>query len=447
MFDGLAKAIGIWRRHETVDVQALALLSATAIDRVGLFVIHALLARLLTTEQFAGFVLAYAIASIATRVGDGGLSIASIRMLAHTPSDAPEVVGTSGALRVSLLILAGALTLLVGVLLEYVASLIQTAVILTIALSIAGLAQLTLTPLRAARRLDKEALANVAGTVARLSCFAGYVVYGLSDGLSIVGVAVALLIGSLIHLAVAIATCGRFVGSFRPRYRHRRAGLVIAQSWPLAMAVLFIMGQSRVGVLLLEELASPTSVALFGAALTLIAGLAILPDSLSSAIYPRLCAVFQTEGVLRFRKLMLAAGSVNAVLGMLVTASMLLFAEPVLAIIFGPTYVSASPALKVLAVSFVFGAVASVGGDSLNALGRPSLNMICVAIGLTATTVATVLLVPVHGIVGAALGHLIGIASIAVGTWFSALLIARRARHRESAPAPSPSAVAVDRPS
>ena len=72
------RALGFLKQHGPRS-SALALLSATAVDRLALLGIHGVLARLWPTEEFAKFVLAYAVASITARVADGGLAIAAVR--------------------------------------------------------------------------------------------------------------------------------------------------------------------------------------------------------------------------------------------------------------------------------------------------------------------------------------------------------------------------------
>src|SRR6266540_3524280 len=158
-------------RYSSTAHNALGLLSATAFDRASLLVISAVLARVLSTADFASFALALALASIATRVGDGGLAISSIRMLAQEPNKTPEIVGTSTTMRLGILAAAGLFVILVASVAGYTKTILYAALGLTGALSTAGLAQLVLTPLRAQGRLVREAIANAAGTTARLICF------------------------------------------------------------------------------------------------------------------------------------------------------------------------------------------------------------------------------------------------------------------------------------
>ncbi len=177
------------------------------------------------------------------------------------------------------------------------------------------------------------------------------------------------------------------------------------------------MTQSRVGILLLERLATVSSVGLFSSAVTLTAGLAMIPDSLSTAAYPRLCAATQQPNLQLFGSIAGRVVLTNATIGVAVGAVLFVLAEPILGVLYGSAFRHAASALRVLSVGYLFGAVACVGGDSINALGRPAINMLVVGLGLAVTILVTIRLVPSFGITGAATAYALGMLIMAVCIW------------------------------
>src|SRR5689334_15639539 len=77
----------------------LALLCATGAERAMLLIAHAALVRTVSTSAFASFVVAVAVATIATRVADGGLATSAIRMLTDPSAPESQVLGSALVLR------------------------------------------------------------------------------------------------------------------------------------------------------------------------------------------------------------------------------------------------------------------------------------------------------------------------------------------------------------
>ncbi|NJE06960.1 flippase [Thermococcus sp. M39] len=82
---------------------------------------------------------------------------------------------------------------------------------------------------------------------------------------------------------------------------------------------------------------------------------------------------------------------------------MFLFPEATILFIFGEKYVSAAPALQILALGFMFHTFLGLNGLTLVVIGQPKLNMIGDTFAVISNVVLNVLLIPRYGIVGAAI--------------------------------------------
>ncbi|NJE26460.1 flippase [Thermococcus sp. MV5] len=81
---------------------------------------------------------------------------------------------------------------------------------------------------------------------------------------------------------------------------------------------------------------------------------------------------------------------------------MFLFPEATILFIFGEKYISAAPALQILALGFMFHTFLGLNGLTLVVIGQPKLNMIGDTFAVVSNVVLNVLLIPKYGIVGAA---------------------------------------------
>ncbi|CAD5243334.1 Polysaccharide biosynthesis protein (fragment) [Thermococcus camini] len=81
---------------------------------------------------------------------------------------------------------------------------------------------------------------------------------------------------------------------------------------------------------------------------------------------------------------------------------MFLFPDATIRFFFGAKYVSAAPALQILALGFMFHTFLGLNGLSLLVIGKPKLNMIGDTFAVISNVLLNFLLIPPYGIVGAA---------------------------------------------
>jgi len=93
---------------------------------------------------------------------------------------------------------------------------------------------------------------------------------------------------------------------------------------------------------------------------------------------------------------------------------MFLFPEEVLRIFFGSAYVSAASALRILAIGMLFHVFFGPNASTLIVIGKTKLNMVDNIVGIFVNAVLNVLLVPILGIIGAAISTTTSLAAINV---------------------------------
>jgi O-antigen/teichoic acid export membrane protein len=89
-----------------------------------------------------------------------------------------------------------------------------------------------------------------------------------------------------------------------------------------------------------------------------------------------------------------------------------IFPEAVLNIIFGPSYILASDALRILALGALINVITGQNAATLVVLGKTKLNMIDDSIGAILNVLLNLILIPAMGIIGAAIASVISIGAI-----------------------------------
>lgn len=89
-----------------------------------------------------------------------------------------------------------------------------------------------------------------------------------------------------------------------------------------------------------------------------------------------------------------------------------LFPGTVLIVLFGPNYIDASLALRILAIGFIFHTFLGLNGLSLVVLGKSRTAMVATIIGAVSNVILNAILVPIYGIVGAAIASMTAYASL-----------------------------------
>jgi O-antigen/teichoic acid export membrane protein len=85
-----------------------------------------------------------------------------------------------------------------------------------------------------------------------------------------------------------------------------------------------------------------------------------------------------------------------------------LFAPDVVRIFFGTDYMPAAPALAVLTAGLFIRAFVGLNGDMAKAINQPKIELYSVAIAVAINVGVNFVLIPIYGIVGAAIGTVIG---------------------------------------
>jgi len=255
-------------------------------------------------------------------------------------------------------------------------------------------------------RVTWSAAMRAINGVARVLLATALVVAGFGALGALVGYAVAFALTAAVGVVVLY---WRFVRRIEAA-EQREPGLlrrVVRYSVPTAATQASIVLDSKVDTILVGALMNPAAVAFYTLAAQ-VADIVVVPaESLGFTISPALGE--QKAGDQPDRAARIYESSLEYVLLLYVPAAagLVLVAEPAVLTIFGEPYAGAIPALQVFGGLVVARGVHKVTGDGLDFLGLARVRAVARGVAATANFGLNLLLIPIYGVVGAAVATVV----------------------------------------
>lgn len=255
--------------------------------------------------------------------------------------------------------------------------------------------------------MGQEKMRTVAvGLVIAQVIFAG-AVFGLVRGPSDV------LWVPIVQLAGNLAMAGYFYYRFasshgallvRPRFQGLKDAL--GPSFTLGASRGLALLSFNFDTLLLGFLISSTAVGLYSAAYRPLTAILTVSATYGLGLFPALSRSFsQNEG--EFRELALRSLRLMAVCATTIGVGGYFLAGPVIGLLFGPSYGDAAPVLQVLSWSAMLVVLRVTLRQALAASGHQRLDLVCAASATSVNVGLNLLLIPLFGILGAAVATLL----------------------------------------
>jgi O-antigen/teichoic acid export membrane protein len=347
-------------------------------------------ARGLSTAQFAVLACGLAVGTVLTAAFDLGSQMLLTRDGVAGPPARGGLLRVLAIARLPLLGLALALAAIVGLVVGR-----SLEALATVLVGAAGAAQLSLTgALRSAQDLRPEALG-------KLACGVLTLIASTACMLAVPRAAAVLLVVAAANI-VALVPMIRAARGVIARGPACRAWVALRRAAPLGAMALATLVYYRSGTIALSLFSSSAQTARFAGASTLAWGLLSVANAVTTGLLPRLAAANALD---------LAAATRQALLWVTALAVGLagavgVFARPLLSLLLGARYASAS-VLMLLCAATVLIAPAGVLGTALIAARRIRPVAVQVAVSLGLNLLALALLVPRLGAVGAAVATLV----------------------------------------
>jgi O-antigen/teichoic acid export membrane protein len=202
----------------------------------------------------------------------------------------------------------------------------------------------------------------------------------------------------------------------RPRWEPRTLRRLALLSLPLGVSVVLISLNANIPRYLVEHYLSERELGIFAAMAYPVAAGSTVVGALGQSASPRLAKYYSGGDFRAFRTLLLKLAGIGAVLGLMGLLAAAVAGKEILAFIYTPEYARHPGVFLLLMVGAGITYVASFLGFGMIAARylRAQVPLLVVTVGVT--LVVGVLLIPVIGLLGAAVASVLGIFSQLVGS-------------------------------
>ena len=359
-----------------------------------------LIARTLTVPEFGTFVLVFTVLGLMSVVTDMSLGRVVVGGLVDPDRDRARFAGAYILLRTALGLVGYGVAVGFTVLAGYPDSVVR-------AMALAGVVVVVATPSAAVNgiyeahlRTGRVAVAEVLGRSAQLALTVAVV----AAGGRLVWLIVPAIVAELVAIAWKLVPLRRVMPiTWAVDGRLWRAMLV--EAVPLSLGAALTTVTYRIDTVMLSMLADLDAVAVYGVAYKFVELLAFVPQALVTALLPLLVRHWPVDPDGFHRELRRAWTLLLVVMGLAVV-EFLLFARPVLGLLYGAHYTVAATAARVVVASQLLAAVVVVGLTVLVALGRHRAYPWVALLGLALNVAANLVAIPRYSYEGAAVATL-----------------------------------------
>lgn len=198
-----------------------------------------------------------------------------------------------------------------------------------------------------------------------------------------------------------VLTGFRYSKFFTIKYEWIETARIIKLALPFAVGVVSVTVYDRIDILIIKELISSEAVGLYSTAYSFYRLPLLLPPILLMPLFTELSKNYSGQKNLIFDKVKLTIKSL-LILAVLSTLFFALFSDFIIDVTFGNKFMESAGILKILSLGLIFIILNNLTGVILNSIRREKLQLYGVLSGLSLNIVLNIILLPVLGIVGAA---------------------------------------------
>ncbi len=184
---------------------------------------------------------------------------------------------------------------------------------------------------------------------------------------------------------------------------------IMAYSWPLSLATIVVMFRGQLDILILGWMRPSADAGIYRVVISLVMPLALVLASFARVYKPVICECISVGGSEEigalYHRIVRWVLMVNGIL----LAGLLLFGEELIRALFSDLYATGATALVILASGRFINTIFGPEDMTLEAWGNTKLSLVNSIIMIVVSVSLDVLLIPSHGVVGAAVGAACGL--------------------------------------
>lgn len=371
------------------------------LNMISLFVIG-YIARCLGKADYGKFVFAFSFILMFMPIINMGIGSITTREITENRPIAPELLGKLIPLRIFLAVIA---IFLVVISINIMGYPIDSKIVVYMAAMTLIFYSLTITFHSVFQGLEKmEYIAYVQFVSGFILTFMSVVVLFL--GFRLIGLTQVYYFGSFIGMCLCCYYILKVVSNTHIKIDLLFWKMRIIQGIPFFLPGLLTLLGTRIGIVILSKVAGDSSVGIYGAANSLVERLSIIPDGICTAIFPAISAVFKAskeDASHLFKKFYW----ILFLIGMPISVGTSILAVPMINLIYGSEYVSASLVLQLLVWGLFFTFLNLIQTTALGAIHYEKKAVIASFVATPCSIIFGLILIPLFKESGAGMASLI----------------------------------------
>jgi len=346
------------------------------------------LPRYLGAAPVGKFQLANSIWAVVAVLVTFGMDVLLTKEIARAPEQAGDLFGTSVVLRALLYLLGLGAVFSYLRLCRYPQSTIVVALIVGLASLVQQFIGACQATLQGLERMEYMAVGNIAGkAVNTAACLALLLL-----GRGVYAIAAVAVVAALVSLSIHVAALVR-LHVLRLRWNLLAARRMLRAGLPYLLSGLFLVAYGQVDVMIISLLVDDRTVGWYGAASQLFSTLLFIPSVLVTAIFPVLSRL-HTQDPARLPGLLRRVFDLLLVLSVPIGLGLVVVADPLVSLLFGPDFAPSGPVLALLGVTLIVTYQNMLVGQYMISIDRQNTWTLVMAAAVAATVPLDLLLVP-----------------------------------------------------
>lgn len=190
------------------------------------------------------------------------------------------------------------------------------------------------------------------------------------------------------------------------RFRPRRARVLLKDSWPLLLATISSILYTRIDQVMIGNMIDDYSVGIYAAATRIFELFFPIIMILSSSVYPRLVELYN-QNQARFYQVYEWVTALLTLFSLAAFLAVFIFNRQLISILYGASYLEASTVLTVQVVAIIVVFNAGLRSSYLTISNNQKIILITTVISAILNIVMNYYLIPIYGIIGAAIATLL----------------------------------------
>lgn len=359
-------------------------------------VLFAYSARILSTHEWGTFSYVLALMGIFSILSDMGINTITTREVSKNTSEKQQYIATGFFIKILLSFFGVTSLILAGVFIQN-ESFTNLIPVICIFLFLDSIREYGFAVIRAFEKMEQEAKTKLFSNFFLVLSAVLLLTYTTNAK----GLFIAYITATVVGLLFLISEKKALAIQIKKHINVRLIPSMIKEAWPIGLVAMLTVFFLTIDTIILGFFRDSTEIAYYSAAQKSLQLLALLPSIIITALIPLLTRLTKTEkGITNIfsRSISVAYLIITPIIILVIV-----FAYPIINILFGKEYLQAAPLLQITSISVLASIISTFMINALISYGKQKQTILFASVGAVSNIILSLLLIPRAGMYGAAI--------------------------------------------